>query len=92
MILLTVPVFFPVTVALGHDPIWFGIFVIIMAELAVISPPVGMNVFVIRALYPEIGLWEVFNGIWPFFAAALVLVGLIVAFPGLALWLPGLMG
>lgn len=91
MILLTVPVFYPVTIALGHDPIWFGIFVVIMAELSVISPPVGMNVFVIRAMYPDIGLWEVFNGTWPFFFAALVLVALIVAFPAAVLWLPSFM-
>jgi len=91
LILLTVPVFFPVVAALGYDLIWFGIFVVIMAEISVISPPVGMNVFVMRSLYPEISLWEVFNGTWPFFFAALVLAGLVIAFPGAVMWLPGMM-
>lgn len=91
LMLLTVPVFFPVVAALGYDLIWFGIYVVILAEISVISPPVGMNVFILRTLYPELDLWEVFNGTWPFFFAALVLVGLVIAFPGAVLWLPTLM-
>lgn len=91
LMLLTVPVFFPVVAALGYDLIWFGIYVVIMAEISVISPPVGMNVFVVRTMYPDIGLWEVFNGTWPFFFAAMVLAALVIAFPQAVLWLPGYM-
>jgi C4-dicarboxylate transporter DctM subunit len=91
LILLTVPVFFPVVAAIGYDLIWFGVFVTIMAEIAVITPPVGMNVFVLRALYPSLLLRDIFNGIWPFFFADLVLLSLVIAFPAAVLWLPGFM-
>lgn len=91
MILLTVPLFFPVVAELGYDLIWFGVLVTILAEIAVISPPVGMNVFVLRAMYPSLDLWTAFRGIWPFFVADLVLVAIVIAFPAVVLWLPSLM-
>jgi C4-dicarboxylate transporter, DctM subunit len=91
MILLTVPLFFPLVVALGYDPIWFGIVVVIVVQIGMISPPVGMNIFVVKNLLRHISLGTVFRGITPFTVALIVLLALIVAYPDLATWLPGLM-
>lgn len=91
MILLTVPVFFPVVTALGYDPIWFGIVVVIVVQIGLISPPVGMNLFVVKNLIKHISIGSLFRGVWPFNLALVGLLALIVAFPGIALWLPGYM-
>jgi tripartite ATP-independent transporter DctM subunit len=91
MILLTVPVFYPIVAALGYDLIWFGIFLVVLVEIGMITPPVGMNVFVMKTLFPNLDLWDIFKGIVPFFFADLVLVGLIIVFPTAVLWLPGFM-
>ncbi len=91
LILLTVPIFFPVILKLGVDPIWFGVFVVINAEISVISPPVGMNVFVVKSMFPEIDLWEIFNGTWPFFFAALILLVIVIIWPSTVTWLPSMM-
>lgn len=91
LILLTVPIFFPVIMKLGVDPIWFGVFVVINAEISVISPPVGMNVFLVKSMFPEIDIWEIFNGTWPFFFAALVLLAIVVVWPQTVTFLPGMM-
>jgi len=88
MVLLTVPLFVPIAQAAGIDPIWFGIYVVMVVELGLITPPVGMNLFVIRASYADLRLQEVWKGIIPFIAADLIRVALIVAFPMLVLWLP----
>ena len=88
MILLTVPIFFPVVQSLGFDLIWFGIVVIMVTEISLITPPVGMNVFVLKSLLPDVSLWTIFAGIGPFFAADLVRLALVVLFPQIALWLP----
>ncbi len=92
MLLLTVPIFFPVITSLGIDPVWFGIIVIIVIEAGLISPPVGINVFVVQSVLGDTSLWTVFRGIWPFLLAMLATLGLIFAFPQIALFLPGLMG
>jgi tripartite ATP-independent transporter DctM subunit len=91
MILLTVPVFFPIVVSLGLDPVWFGIIVIIVVEIGLITPPIGLNVFVVHSMIENITLGRVFSGIVPFFFASLIGLLLIVYFPIIALWLPGLM-
>jgi tripartite ATP-independent transporter DctM subunit len=91
MILLTVPVLFPVVTGLGWDPIWFGIFVVVATELSFITPPVGMNVFVMRIIAPDIPLGRVFAGVVPFVGADVVRLGLLIALPGIALWLPNTM-
>jgi tripartite ATP-independent transporter DctM subunit len=91
MILLTVPLFFPVVTALGYDPIWFGIIVVIVVQIGLISPPVGMNIFVVKNLLRHLSIATVFRGVTPFTAALIVLLGVIVAFPGLATWLPSFM-
>jgi TRAP-type C4-dicarboxylate transport system permease large subunit len=92
MIVVTVPVFLPLVQAIGYDPVWFGILVVVVVEMGLITPPVGMNMFVIRAQLPDIPLATIFRGIGPFLAADAALVGLLLLFPGLALWLPRALG
>jgi C4-dicarboxylate transporter, DctM subunit len=91
MILLTVPLFFPVVIGLGYDPIWFGILVVIVVQIGMISPPVGMNIFVVKNLIRHLSIADVFRGVTPFTFALVALLALIVALPGLATWLPGFM-
>ena len=91
MILLTVPVFFPLVVHLGVDPIWFGILIVVVVEIGLISPPVGMNLFVINALLPQVPTRTVFHGVLPFMVADVVRLAILVAFPVISLWLPSLM-
>jgi len=89
MILLTVPLFFPLVTHLGYDPVWFGIIVVCVTEISLITPPVGMNVFVLRGVLPNVPSSVVFRGVMPFFAADMIRVVLLVAIPSLTLWLPG---
>ena len=91
MILLTVPLFFPVITSLGYDPIWFGIIIVIVVQIGLISPPVGMNIFVVKNLLRHITIGTVFRGVTPFTVALVALLAVIVAFPGLATWLPSYM-
>jgi C4-dicarboxylate transporter, DctM subunit len=90
-ILITVPVVLPLMTHIGYDGIWFGIFVTVMATIGLISPPVGLTVFVIQAQNPDIPAAKIYLGTLPFLIADFVLVGLLVGFPGLALWLPGVL-
>jgi tripartite ATP-independent transporter DctM subunit len=87
-ILITVPVTLPLVLGLGYDGIWFGIFVTVMCTIGLISPPTGMTVFVIQAQHPDIPVARIYLGTLPFLVADLVLVALLVAFPGLVYWLP----
>ena len=91
MILLTVPVFFPLVVHLGFDPIWFGILVVVVVEIGLISPPVGMNLFVLNALLPQVSTPTLFRGVLPFVVADVVRLGILIAFPAISLWLPSMM-
>jgi len=91
MILLTVPLFFPVVTALGYDPVWFGIVIVIVVQIGLISPPVGMNIFVVKNLLRNISIGTVFRGVIPFNLALVALLALVVAWPGLATFLPGFM-
>lgn len=91
MIFLTIPVFFPIVVGLQLDPIWFGIIVAIVVELGLITPPVGINVFVVGALLPGVSMWRIFGAIIPFVLANLLCLTLVVLVPAIALWLPGFM-
>jgi len=91
MVLLTLPVFFPIIVHLGYDPIWFGILIVMVVELGLISPPVGMNLFVLKTLLPQVPTATVFRGVMPFMAADCVRFALLVAFPIISLWLPSMM-
>lgn len=92
IIVVTVPVFLPLIQALGYDPVWFGILVVVVVEMGLITPPVGMNIFVIRAQLPEIPLATMFSGIGPFLAADITLIVLLLLIPDLALWLPRALG
>jgi len=91
MILLTIPVFFPVIVHLGFNPIWFGIIIVCVVEIGLISPPVGMNMFVLRTLLPEVSTGTVFSGVLPFMWADVIRLAILVAFPIISLWLPSMM-
>jgi C4-dicarboxylate transporter DctM subunit len=91
MILLTVPLFFPLIVHLGFDPIWFGILIVVVVEIGLISPPVGMNLFVLNALLPQVSTRVLFEGVLPFVVADVVRLGILIAFPAISLWLPSLM-
>ncbi len=87
MILLTVPVFFPLVMQLGFDPHWFGILVISVVMLGLITPPVGMNLFVLSSLLPEAEVSTVFRGVLPFIGAQLIGLALLIAFPAISLWI-----
>jgi C4-dicarboxylate transporter, DctM subunit len=88
MVLITVPVFQPVIVKFGYDPVWFAIVVVIMVEVGLIHPPVGMNLFVIQAQAPDVKITRIYRGIIPFLIAPIILIVLLFLFPGLATWLP----
>jgi tripartite ATP-independent transporter DctM subunit len=91
MIILTVPIVYPVIVSLGFDPIWFAVIIVMTVELGLIHPPVGMNVFVIKSVVPELTFSKIFKGVAPFIVTDLVRLGLLIAFPILATWLPSLL-
>lgn len=92
LILLTIPIFYPVVVGtLGYDPIWFGVIVVLVVAMGVITPPVGMNVYIIKGIAPEIPLEVIFRGIWPFIMAIVVCLILLMIFPEIATFLPNLM-
>ena len=88
LVLITVPVFLPVVVASGFDPIWFGVIVVIVVELGLIHPPVGMNLFVIQAQVPDIPTMSVYKGTVPFLVAPIALIAMLLLFPEIALYLP----
>ena len=92
MIILTVPIIFPVIVNLGFDPIWFGIIIVMTVELGLIHPPVGMNVFVIKSVVKDVSFTTIFKGVLPFVATDLIRLVILIAFPIIALWLPQCMG
>lgn len=91
MVLLTIPLFFPIVTSLGFDPVWFGVLIVMIVQIGLISPPVGMNLFVLNALLPGVGLGAIFRGCWPFVLVMIAVLGLLIAFPALSLWLPSLM-
>ncbi|MDF2369073.1 TRAP transporter large permease [Sneathiella sp.] len=91
MILLTVPIFFPIVMGLGYDPVWFGILIVVLAELGLITPPIGINLFVIKSIVSEVSISTIVRGIIPFICADLVRVALIALFPIISLYLPSLL-
>ena len=91
MILLTVPVFFPLVVSLGFDPVWFGIIIVVVVQIGLISPPVGMNMFVVKSMLTGVSTATVFRGVTPFALAIVVLLAILVVFPDISLFLPRLM-
>jgi tripartite ATP-independent transporter DctM subunit len=88
MIILTIPIVFPVIKTLGFDPIWFGVIIVMTVELGLIHPPVGMNVFVIKSVIKDVKLSTVFRGVLPFVATDILRLAILIAFPILATWLP----
>jgi tripartite ATP-independent transporter DctM subunit len=88
MMMLTLPIIFPAVMALGYDPIWFGIIIVKMCEICLITPPVGLNVYIVRSVAPDIPLEEIFRGIIPFVAMDILTVALFIAFPQIITFLP----
>lgn len=91
MLLLTVPIFTPVLFSLGFDPIWTGVIIVRVMEIALITPPLGMNVYVLKGVAKDVPLEQIFLGVLPFVAGDMVLLAILVAFPQISLFLPGLM-
>jgi C4-dicarboxylate transporter, DctM subunit len=91
MVLLTIPLFFPIVTALGFDPVWFGVLIVLVVQIGLISPPVGMNLFVLNTLLPNVGLANIFRGCWPFVAMQVLVLAILLFFPKISLWLPSLM-
>jgi tripartite ATP-independent transporter DctM subunit len=90
LIVVTLPIFYPVVRKLGFDPIWFGVMIVLLCEMGVITPPVGVNVFVIKGIAPDVPLHRIFRGIFPFLGAIILLTVLILFVPEIATFLPGL--
>ena len=90
MMTLTIPLFFPLMMNLGFDAILFGVLVVRMTEIALITPPVGMNVYILSGVVKDISLEKIFKGALPFVAADVLHVAMLIAFPVIVLWLPNL--
>lgn len=90
MVLLTIPVFYPLIVALGFDPIWFGIMIVMVVEVGMISPPVGMTLYVIKGIAPDIPIGTIFRGVIPFLLVEFIFIAIIIAFPQIVTFLPNL--
>jgi TRAP-type C4-dicarboxylate transport system permease large subunit len=88
MIVLTMPIFFPIVTGLGFDPIWYGVIVVVVLEMAMISPPVGVNAYIVKSVAPQVPLGQIFIGILPFWMAMIALVVILILFPWLATYLP----
>ncbi|PIE36304.1 C4-dicarboxylate ABC transporter permease [candidate division KSB3 bacterium] len=91
MIMLTIPIFFPVATSLGFDPIWFGVAIVLVTEMGVITPPVGVNVYVVYGIAQDVPLEQIFKGVTPFILALLACISILLAFPQIVLFLPNLM-
>jgi TRAP-type C4-dicarboxylate transport system permease large subunit len=91
MIMLTIPIFFPVITALGYDPIWFGVIIVLVTGMGVITPPVGINVYVVAGVARDVPLHVIFRGALRLLAAQVVTAILLILFPQIALWLPAMM-
>jgi len=90
LITLTVPIIYPLVITLGFDPIWFGVIIVLVTEMGVITPPVGVNVYVIKGIAKDVPLGTIFKGTVPFLVALIIVVGILIAFPQIATFLPGL--
>ena len=91
MLILTLPVVMPVLKALGVDMIWFGVVAVLIIQMGILSPPVGLNVFIVKGIVPDVPMYTIFRGIWPFWYAMGLLIVLLLMFPQLALFLPNTM-
>jgi len=91
MVTLTIPILYPLVLSLGFNGIWFGVIIVLVAEMGAITPPVGINVYVIKGVVPDVPLETIFKGIFPFLGAIIVCAAILVAFPQIALFLPSFM-
>ncbi len=91
MLVLTLPIVHPLILALGYDPIWFGVMMVIVLEMGLISPPVGVNVFVVKGIAEDVPMSQIFIGIIPFWIAMAVCLMILMIFPDIALFLPSTM-
>ncbi len=91
LILLTTPIFYPVVVNLGYDPIWFGVIIVLVVAMGIITPPVGMNIFIIKGIAPDIPIEVIFRGIMPFLVAIVICIVILMVFPQVALFLPNIL-
>ena len=90
-VMITVPIFLPIIIQLGYDPVWFGIIVVVLTEIGLITPPIGMNVFVLKANLPQVPVGKIFKGLVPFIAVDVVRLALLVSFPAISLLLVRMM-
>jgi C4-dicarboxylate transporter DctM subunit len=88
LIVLTIPIFYPMVIKLGFDPIWFGVIIVLTGEMGVITPPVGVNVYVIKGISPDVPLERIFRGIFPFLWALIIVTIILIIFPQIATFLP----
>jgi TRAP-type C4-dicarboxylate transport system permease large subunit len=91
IMILTLPIVYPLVMGLGFDPIWFGVMMTLLLEMGLITPPVGLNVFVISGIARDVPMYTIFRGIWPFFVAMVLCMFLLIVFPQIALFLPATM-
>lgn len=91
MLLLTVPIFFPLVIGLGFDPVWFGVVVVVVTEISLITPPVGLNVFILKNVVGDVSTGTIFKGVTPFWVADIIRLALLVGIPALSLFLPSQM-
>src|SRR5690606_15867289 len=91
MMMVTVPVLTPLVVSAGFDPVWFGIVIVLLCETALITPPIGMNLFVVQGVRRRGTITDVMIGVTPFIAVLVAMIGIILLFPDLTLWLPHLL-
>ena len=91
LLLLTIPIFFPIVLALGYDPIWFGVIVVLLGEIAIITPPVGINIYIVKGVAPDVPLATIFRGVMPFVIILFMGMIILIVFPELSTFLPNLM-
>jgi TRAP-type C4-dicarboxylate transport system permease large subunit len=91
IIMLVVPIIFPTIMKLGFDPIWLGVIMVKVSEIGLITPPVGLNVYVVKAAAPDVPLTTIFKGVFPFLIADIINTIVLILFPQLSLWLPSMM-
>ena len=91
LIFLTVPIFVPIVSALGFDLVWWGVALVIVVEMSVLHPPLGINIYVLKSILPEVPLKEIFKGVIPFFCSDFIRLAIVIAFPAVALFLPRIM-
>ena len=89
LIMLTIPIIYPVILQMNYDPVWFGVVIVLISQIAVVTPPVGINVYVIKGIAQDVPIEDIFRGTFPFLVAMVILLGGVLLFPELVLWLPG---